>query len=76
MKNSLFICLENVEWKVWVGPSKDEIVQQSGTKKEGGTEFLIFYEYDRWCYNPRFFREIQPPMDINIEDFIVEKQTV
>lgn len=33
MKNSLFICLENVEWDVGVGPKKDEIIEQSGTRK-------------------------------------------
>lgn len=73
MKNSLFICTDNVEWIVGSGPNKDEIVELSGVRKKSGEEYLAFYEYVEGWYHHKFFREIQPPMDIKIEDFIVEK---
>lgn len=66
--NSLLICTKEVNWKIGYGPKKDEIV----TLDHIMNDFIRFIEYTprppkRAYYQKKYFREIQPPMEVTIE---------
>lgn len=88
-KNSLLqcICGEGV-WRdgtgaVRPGPANKEIVTHGGNDKdEPGHIHIVEYSEPcpcgcgkLTCYDGKFFREIQPPMDIDISEIITEKST-
>jgi len=83
---SLVICLNGNGWysvqtnQSCLGPRLNEIVTISGFPKPN---YITFMEYpELWIdgttmnYPVQEFREIQPPMDIDIELIIKEPQTI
>lgn len=85
-KGSLCECTTGGDWiskaeRTHPGPGYKQIVTCSGYG-EGGPDYLVFDEYqghdedgERYSFHRMYFREIQPPMAINIESIISEAQT-
>lgn len=82
---TLYICIDGGNWcckntKIVVpGPDTSEIIELEGHLPDGA---LMFYEYQgytpdgrRLSYAPGYFRELQPPMTIKLEELISEPQT-
>ena len=82
-KGSLVECTTGGDWisktdRKHPGPIYKEIVTCTGYGEEG-EDYLMFEEYpgidedgEQYSYHRMYFREIQPPMEINIENLILE----
>lgn len=75
--NSLLVCTKEVNWKIGYGPKKDEIVTLDCIMPDD-ENYIILIEYTahppiRATYLKEYFREIQPPMEITIEEILTEK---
>lgn len=82
-RGSLLECIANSEWtstinnQVYPGPKRKEIVTHDGGDA-AHPGWIKLLEYDdvtdlgRLYYPEIFFREILPPMDLNIENIISE----
>lgn len=75
--NSLLVCTEEVNWKIGFGPKKDEIVTLDCIRPDDDN-YIILIEYTapppkRHSYLKEYFREIQPPMQVTIQELLTEK---
>jgi len=84
---SLCICIVDGDWiskfgTRHPGPLFNENVVVDRFSEEG-EDYLVFAEYpgkdehgEAFSFNRMYFREIQPPMTLQIEELISETQTV